>query len=262
MADILPVCFIVDENVYQYLEIISKSLLKHVSIPVHFCILTNKKENIDKISTLFDAFSKNYTIKLLSIEHMELLRTFYMPEGRKDIANFGYAQLLFPFYFANFKKILFLEPDQIVRSDLAPFWREMWEKDMKLCAAGKLTGPTYTIKTLRQLYPTIKTKCYNAGVMLVDTEYWNTHNYLQLCLDALQKQKDTNGAYYDYYAEGAINVALQPYIVEIDAIYNTRGLGNCETITKDILEKAVILHWNGDRKPWLANGLYKSYYLL
>ena len=49
MTDILPVCFIVDENIYIHLERICKSLLKHVSMPIHFCILTNNEENISKI---------------------------------------------------------------------------------------------------------------------------------------------------------------------------------------------------------------------
>lgn len=261
MTDILPVCFIVDENMYTHLETVCKSLLKQVSIPIHFCILTNNEENIPKISLILELFSKNYTIKSLLIEDLELLNFFYLPEERTDIAKFGYSQLLFPKYFTNFKKILFLEPDQIVRSDLAYFWREIWEKDIKLCAVDYKIG-SKTMATLTKLYPGRIVKCYNAGVMIVDTEFWINNDFTGLCFDVVKKQKDTNGTYYDYYAEGAINVALQTYIVEADPKFNTCNLGWSKNIDKKIIEKGIILHWNGPQKPWKPDGLYKSYYSL
>jgi len=260
---LIPICFVVDENIYMFLETVCKSIIKNVSLTIHFCILTNKEENINNIERLMDTFSNKtqYTIKSLTVEHDEYLKSLYIPEQRVDITGFVYSQILFPEYFSNFKKILFLEPDQIVKSDLAMLWNEIMEKDINLGAVNYKNGSN-TLNTLAKLYPERQNKGYNAGVMIVDTEFWIKNNFTTLCFDVIIKQKESNGKYYDYYAEGAINIALQTHIYELDSIYNTVNLGWNPDIPKHILDKAVILHWNGNSKPWKENGLYRSYYVI
>ena len=190
---------------------------------------------------------------------MKTLNSLYVEESRKDITGFGYAQLLLPEYFAEHKKLLVMEPDQIVQADLAPLWCDVWEKDIKLGAVDYNLGTT-TLSTLSKVYPGKTVKAYNTGVVVVDTAHWNASKYTQMCMDVVEIQRKQNGSYYNFYAEGAINIALQPYIVELSSIYNTCNLGWIEGISKDILDKGVILHWNGTRKPWSSDGLYKSYY--
>lgn len=260
-SPVLPVCFIVDEAIYLHLELICKSLLKRVTIPTHFCILTNDAKNLSPISALMDTICKKecYTVKVISEHHMKMLHSLYVEEARKDITGFGYAQLLLPEYFTEYKKVLVMEPDQIVQSDLAPLWHDVWSKDIKLGAVDYNLGDT-TLSTLSKVYPGKPVKAYNTGVVVVDTAHWNTNKYTQLCLDVVEVQRTQNGTYYNFYAEGAINIALQPHIVELSSIYNTCNLGWIEGIAKDVLDKGVILHWNGTRKPWKSDGLYKSYY--
>jgi lipopolysaccharide biosynthesis glycosyltransferase len=263
---LLPVCFIVDKNVYMYLETVCKSIINTVSIPLQFCVLTDSDDTAAKVSSLLTSFCADASInvKSLSITDINYLNSLYVQEARSDITGFGYAQLLICNYFSEYKKILFMEPDQIVRCDLAPFWNEMHDKNIWLAAVNYNIGG-FTLATLAKLYTegkVLKTCAFNCGVVVYDTEFWIKNNLGKLCFDAVMTQKETNGTYYNYYAEGAMNVALQNYFYELEQKYNFCDLGWKPNIPKSSLDTAVILHWNGLNKPWKHNGYYKEYYEL
>lgn len=263
---ILPVCFIVDKNVYMYLETVCKSIKNTISIPFHINILTDSACTASLTMELLTKCLKEsqFTIKSLSNEDILYLNSLYVEEFRTDITGFGYAQLLICKYFSEYKKILFMEPDQIVRSDLAAFWKEMYDKDINLAAVNYDNGPN-TIKTLIEQYKhgiVNHVRAFNCGVVVYDTEFWITHNLSQLCFDAVKKQKESQGKYYNYYAEGAMNIALQNYFYELDKKYNLCDLGWNPKLPKTYIDSGVILHWNGLQKPWKSNGLYKEYYIM
>lgn len=253
---ILPICFIVDKNVQQHLGPVCKSILKHLTIPHHFCILTDVSDTIPLIKA---TVGDDCTVLALTDENRRYLSSFYVAEDRKDITSFVYAQLLLPRIFPQYQKILFMEPDQIVRSDLAILWKNVWKHDIKLGAVAYTCGEN-TLRTLAEEYPELSVRTYNAGVMVVDTHFWRENNFDALCFAACRKQKEMDGGYYDYYPEGAMNVALQQYFTELSPKYNTCNLGWCPYISTDMLESAVILHWNGTNKPWKSDGWYREYY--
>ena len=261
---LLPICFIVDKNVYMHLETVCKSIIKTLSIPYHFCVLTDSNDTAANVLSLLKSFcdDKCINVKSLSIADVEYLNSLYVQEARSDITGFGYAQLLICNYFSEYKKILFMEPDQIVQFDLALFWNEMYEKNIWLAAVNYNNGG-HTLATLHKLYhegKVFKTCAFNCGVVVYDTEFWINNNLGKLCFDAVMKQKETNGTYYNYYAEGAMNVALQNYFYELEQKYNFCDLGWKPTIPKSYLDTAVILHWNGLHKPWKHDGYYREYY--
>lgn len=261
----LPICFIVDKNVYMHLEMVCKSIMRTLTIPYVFCVLTESSITAANVTSLLSSFCDKDTInvKVVSDKDMECLQRLYVPElPRTDITGFGYAQLLICNYFSEYKKILFMEPDQIVQSDLAPFWNTMYEKDIVLAAVNYKIGK-YTLNTLEQLYKEgkVNKKCaFNCGVVVYDTEFWIHNNLEKLCFDAVEKQKNANGTYYNYYAEGAMNVALQNYFYELDPKYNFCNLGWIKDLSESSLRSAVILHWNGLNKPWNKNGYYREFY--
>jgi lipopolysaccharide biosynthesis glycosyltransferase len=241
---------------------VCKSILKHTSVATHFCILTEKHETIPSIKLIMDTFTdeSQYTVKALTQRDTEFLNSIYVAEARRDITGFGYSQLLIPDYFSEYKKMLFMEPDQIVRKDLASFWNDMWLLDVKLGAVDYNNGDK-TMRTLHALYPEKPAKTYNAGVVVIDTEFWKSNECKELCIEACKEQKKANGGYYNYYAEGAMNVALQRFFYELDPKYYTCNLGWMTTLPNELLNNAFILHWNGTYKPWCTDGLYIDYYL-
>ena len=48
--------------------------------------------------------------------------------------------------------------------------------------------------------------------------------------------------------------------LSLELKYNFMGLGGGTGYTNEVLSEQVILHWNGKRKPWNADGLYKNFY--
>ena len=187
------------------------------------------------------------------------MKEIYTAEARTDLTYFIYSQFYISKYFSNYKKIVFMEPDQLVKKDLALLWEKVWREDIKLAAVKSNAGEK-TLETLRLIYPNEETKTFNSGVVVVDTEYWNKNNFTELCIKECIKQKNANGTRYNFYQEGAMNIALQKEFTELDKSYNCMGLGWDLNVNKEDIEDAVILHWNGNHKPWLDCGLYKEYY--
>lgn len=258
MSDTLPVCFIVDHNLIRQLEPVVKSLVHNVSLKLHICVLTNLESNVPVIQALLTKLvGEHHTVSCITDEHMRLLDSVYVGETRSDITSFGYSQLVLPHYFTSFPKLLFMEPDQIVQRDLNDLWDSVVSNNIMLSAADYGEGQR-TLKTLKELYG--GGKAYNCGVMVIDTANWIAQDYTSLCIDAAKKQKELNGTYYNFYAEGAMNVALQPYITEMDRAYNFCNLGWVANIPRDAINAAAILHWNGTNKPWKPNGFYVDYY--
>jgi lipopolysaccharide biosynthesis glycosyltransferase len=258
--DTLPIAFLVDENIYMHLKPVCLSIIKHISIAHHFCILTDTSHAQQLIHDYFLTFSdpQHFTVKFISPEDYSYLSSIYTPEGRTDIKALNLAQCIIYRYF-DFPKLLFMEPDQIVIKDLMPFWNYICTSDVKIGATAYNIG-SITLSTLRRLYPSTNTTAYNCGVMVIDTLFWKNRNCEQLCINAILQQKRTNGSFFNYYAEGAINIALQHLITPLDIKYNTCNLGWNLDMPRTQLQNAVILHWNGPNKPWLSNGFYKHLY--
>lgn len=258
----LVVAFIVDENLIIHLKPVISSITSKLSIDFHVCILTNIEENIEKIYDTLSFLEKSkITVKTIKEEDKQKMDEIYFQEERVDIKSFIYSQIYLCHYFDEHKKILFMEPDQIVRVDLAKFWEEVYEKDIKLAAVESQAGEK-TLATLKAIYPNRPIKRYNAGVVLYDTEYWKSNRLLEKCIEECINQKYEGGNRFNFYVEGAMNIALQDYYKILDKRYNCMDLGFREDIKKEEIEEGFILHWNGNSKPWKANGLYKEYYIV
>ncbi len=258
---LIPICFLVDENVCMHLKMVCLSILKHIKCEYHFCVLTDTDHSKKSIEELFKTFCNplNFTIKTIKEEDAIFLESIYTREQRGDIKSLNLAQCIIYRYF-DYNKLLFMEPDQIVKKDLTVFWNTIVSEDIKIGAAVYYQNGVKTLTTLQKLYPGKPVYAYNCGVMVIDTKFWKENSCEKLCIDVIKKQKETNGEYYDYYAEGAMNVALQPWIMPLNPIYNTCNLGWNPQVNSTILENAVILHWNGPMKPWKLDGYYKHYY--
>ncbi len=259
---LIPICFLVDANVSMYLKMVCLSILKYIKYDYHFCVLTDTEHSKYSIEELFKTFcdQSHFTVKSLKSEDAVFLESIYISEQRGDIKSLNLAQCIIYRYF-DYDKLLFMEPDQIVKKDLTVFWNQVISEKNKIREVSYQNGAK-TLITLEKLNPGKPVYAYNCGVMVIDTKFWKEKNCEMLCMDAIKKQKEMNGEYYNYYAEGAINVALQPWITHLDEKYNTCNLGWLPQIDSKILENAVILHWNGPMKPWKLDGYYKEYYLI
>jgi len=256
-----PITLLFDENLIDYCLPVIHSAIEHLQCDYHICILTNTEDNANAIKQLLQHYylPVHFTVKYVSADDMAILNDLYYAEFRKDITGFIYSQLLLSDYFSNFKKLLILECDQIVKKDLTIFWSECFEKDIKL-AAVKSNAGKLTLATLAKEYPNETAETFNAGVMVVDTEWWRENLFTQKCFNECIKQIDEKGNRYDFYQEGVMNLALKGHFTKLNPIYNCLELGYKPDMDQTLLDTAVILHWNGYRKPWKEFGYYREYW--
>lgn len=255
MEDTAVFVFAPGENHIKHLERVFQSIDRSITIKYELCVLLPKKNY---------SLCSDYPVKVKVINKadLNLCNQIYFQETRTDIPAFAtYAQIFIPKYFLEYKKILFMEVDQIVQKDLSQLWKKCIIDDIKIGAVrsrdsnGKLLLPP---ESFRKIAP--NGAYFNMGVALIDTEFWIKNNFTEKCINECKIQKETYGKRFEFYAQGAMNNALHEYVIDLGFEYNVTGLGFKSNYDPSIIKNAFILHWSGPRKPWLTNGFYKELY--
>lgn len=237
-----------------HLENVLDSIAKNISIPYKFCLFT------DKLNEDFDS-KYDVLIKLVEANDLADMEALYFKEGRADIPAFSaYAQFVLPRYFPEFENFIYMEVDQYVCKDVAPLWKECIDKKMILGASAFLDDDFVetTTTSFDKIHP--GKKCFNTGVLFVNTKYWLENSFEKLCFAEAELQKKSNGKRLQFYAQGAIVNSLHNYITEFSWKYNTPCFGSVRGISPEIIDSAVVMHWTGPLKPWCESGLYKDIY--
>merc|ERR1712203_27078 len=108
---------------------------------------------------------------------------------------------------------------------------------------------------------------YNVGVFVVNLRKWKERSVTERIERLIVQQNQCEGrlwlggsqpplllAFFNQTSKGETD-----YIV-LDAAWNTLDLGWRTTLKESVLTSAPVLHWNGLRKPWLDDGLYKHFW--
>lgn len=239
------------ENHFQYINPLIESIKKNTTIDYRICVIAPKND-------LSLGNNNKVIVKPIKQTDLEMFAKLYSPENkRSDIPLFVYSQLMIGDYFPEFDKLLFLEVDQYAQQDLNLLWSEVYDRDIKL-GAVEVKRQKEVPENFKSVFP--NKKYYNTGVVVHDTEYWIKNNLKEKCFEECLKQKASGGTRFRFYVQGAMNHALTDHFQDLDFKYNFMGLGGTEGIPSTELDSAVILHWNGKRKPWNQDGLYKDRY--
>lgn len=238
-------------NHFCHIDNLIDSIKKVTSIDIHFCILSPEKD-------LKLRNKENVTIKIIEKKDIDLFQDLYCVEGKRgDIPAFVYAQLMIPEYFKEFNKILFLEVDQVVIKDLKTLSEFIETNKITLGAVPVINNkevPEHFVKS----HPA--RPYYNCGVVYLDVDFWLQNKLQEICINECIKQKKSKGSYFRFYVQGAMNTGLSHFFQPLDLKFNFMGLGGGTGYSDEELSKQVILHWNGKRKPWNPDGLYKHFY--
>lgn len=237
----------------QHCAVAIRSVLDH-NKDVDFYILTEglTAENEERLRSVTGA-CRLYVCKVDS----EALKGFPMPDVKTEkisIATY-YRLFITQLLPASVSKVLYLDCDLVVRGSL----RELWETDM----TGKALAAVHYPEC-----PTMKKNCmrlgiaeehyyFNAGVLLMNLDYWRTHDLPQ--------------RYFDFISEGkyplrqrdqdVLNAVTCAECASLPWKYNVMG-NELETIKEIVtgkqleyvksLEKVepVIVHFSFRLKPW------------
>lgn len=166
-----------------------------------------------------------------------------------------YASELLP---ESVHRILYLDCDIIVRGDLSP----LWQLDLTDKAAGGVSDIfEYWGEFQRRLHYPMEAGYFNAGVLLINVDYWRKHNIGQQCLEFLKNHYD----WIEANDQDVLNAVLWDKKLRLPVTYNYQVQFLADYFyhkeepelqaeiwnTKD---NPIVIHYAVPTKPW--NVLY------
>ena len=248
----INICFATDDNYAKYMGIAITSILRH-KLPfdnIHIYVLDGgiSQKNKDKLAKLQKIAKFNITFIKMNDEVFHK----YPLRGNPHFTYATYYRLVLPTLLPNVDKLIYLDCDIIVRNSLATLMNEDMENN--LC---KGVIDVLNVENQNRLH---LDKYVNAGVLLINLKKWRQY-------DVWQKFKTYLEQHFDeilWNDQDIMNAVLKGKIDYLDQRWNTQLTeyegGRTEEF-REIGEKAFIMHFISDKKPWkFCKSKYEQYY--
>ena len=247
----MNIFFAVNNDYVKYLLVALLSILKNnVEEKIHFYIISKDitEESKNKIGLLRKIYS-NFEIKYL-VPDMSLFKKLKI--NIEYITIETYFRYIIADLVPDISKCLYLDADIVVNGKLKDFY----DTDIEnfYCAGVEdlfINGICYK----KEIGFTDDDLYVNAGVLLLNLENIRKDNMIsKLFYNNLQlKDKIT------YQDQDVINITFKNKILEENSIYNFTGTNVRRE--KNKRKSAVIIHYTGERKPWMNNCRNKMKFL-
>ncbi|KAG9137540.1 hypothetical protein Leryth_018857 [Lithospermum erythrorhizon] len=171
------------------------------------------------------------------------------------VSVFSHMHYLLPEIFPTLKKIIILDEDVVVQSDLSFLW--------SLNMDGKVNGAveecnvklSQLLKYLGDEIPKEDSCAWMSGINVVDLERWRDQGLSKTFQRLVRKMHGQEGL-SETASLGANFLAFQGQIFTLDNNLVVSGLGYNYGLNLGTIEKAAVLHFNGKMKPWLDLGIH------
>lgn len=251
------ICYSLDSNYTEQLSVSLVSILKNSTKDEKFNVyvldggLTD--EDKQKITELKDV--KDFNLNFIRVNPKDFKECPLLKNTNKKFDFYHvtlptYFRLKLPSLLPNVDKILYLDCDILARTSL----EELYNTDVKKYATAMISD-VESEKEAKRL--NIK-KYYNAGVMLLNLDYWRKNDIEKKLFDYTVKNKKT----ILWQDQDIINVVLQNEIKEVDLKWNYSYF-LYDKINEEDLKKSAIIHIAGRFKPWanpIDHPLFDFYY--
>lgn len=242
-----------DSNYVAYCGVMLTSLLKnnkdvdiYVTIDTHFP--DNKKQELLRLEQKYDC---NIRFVMVDSVLLNSCRTDCNEYISKATYYKMFAAQLLPI---TENRVIYLDCDIIINGSL----QELWNTDLSGYAmAGVPDIYNEADETYARLrYP--KEKGYvNAGMLVINLEYWREHNVLQRCLDYIEQNKEN----ILWCEQDVLNALLHEYTLHLPLKFNYQIpiLMKChyESFSHERQQcilaerRPVVLHYVSGIKPWM-----------
>ena len=251
------ICYSLDNNYTEQLCASIASILVNSSRDClfNFYILENGliSENKTKIELLRNI--KNFNIKYIKMKDEDFKDCPMLAQINEQYREYHvtkptYYRFLLPDILKNLDKVLYLDCDVIVKGDLTELFQQNSREK-----AGVMVLHAESNKEAKRLQ---LEKYYNAGVMLINLEYWRKYNVKDKLFDYAINNKNK----ILWQDQDIINAVLNGEIVEVSNIWNYQYF-QYENVDNKMVADAKILHLAGRFKPWLMpfeSEIYDEYY--
>lgn len=256
----------IDDNYVKYCSTMLASLFaNNENSKFHIHIITDRlSEASQNILKTFIEEKYGHRLSIHSIDK-EIIKKFpSIKQIHISIATFYrcFTASILP---CEIKKALYLDCDLLVNGNI----EELWDIDLNNYAAGVVEDQWSNIKEYysRLAYPD-SFSYFNAGVMLMNLDYWRKHNIEEKVLEYISKYPER----LLFNDQDVLNAVLHkeklfiPYRWNMqDGFYRRKRKvhpTNIPELDKE-LNKGIIIHFTGGKKPWnkkCMHPLRKLYY--
>ena len=248
----IPVFLASDDYYAPFMCTTMYSVLEHTNDFVEFYVLDNKISEKSKSLTEKSLKEfKNYSVEYLDITELGIDK---LPNIGHYTAN-TFSRYYIPMIKPNIEKMLYIDVDIIVKSDIAEFFNQ----DISGYAMGATSEDFYAKNKacLKEYYPEYKDESdyFNAGILVIDNQEFIKNNYAQILLDTAIKYKDylhcPSQDVMNIVPEGKVKILNQKFDYmpdHYDFYKNFRG----KEFADDLKKNAVIIHYTAG-KPWHNN---------
>ncbi|KAJ4976848.1 hypothetical protein NE237_001954 [Protea cynaroides] len=184
----------------------------------------------------------------------------------KYLSILNHLRFYLPEIFPKLNKVMFLDDDIVVKKDLTA----LWSLDMK----GKVNGAVETCgesfhrfdRYLNFSNPLISRTfdpraCgWAYGMNIFDLEEWKRQNITEVYHTWQKLNEDRQLWKLGTLPPGLITFWNRTF--PIDRLWHVLGLGYNPNVNQKDIERAAVLHYNGNMKPWLEIGIlkYRTYW--
>ncbi|KNA14187.1 hypothetical protein SOVF_109550 [Spinacia oleracea] len=184
----------------------------------------------------------------------------------KYLSILNHLRFYLPEIFPKLKKVLFLDDDLVVHKDLT----RLWSIDLKgnVNGAVETCGETFHRfdRYLNFSNPLISKNfdphaCgWAYGMNIFDLEEWKRQNITEVYHTWQKLNHDRQLWKLGTLPPGLITFWKRTY--PLDRLWHVLGLGYNPSVNPRDIEKAAVLHYNGNMKPWLEIGMpkYRGYW--
>uniref|UniRef100_A0A5B7APZ4 Hexosyltransferase n=1 Tax=Davidia involucrata TaxID=16924 RepID=A0A5B7APZ4_DAVIN len=184
----------------------------------------------------------------------------------KYLSIMNHLRFYLPEIFPKLNKVLFLDDDIVVQKDLTGLW--------SLVLKGKVNG---AVETCRESFhrfdrylnfsnPLISKNfdphaCgWAFGMNIFDLEEWKRQNITEVYHSWQNLNHDRQLWKLGTLPPGLITFWNRTY--PLDGSWHVLGLGYNPNVSQKDIERAAVIHYNGNLKPWLEIGIpkYRSYW--
>jgi lipopolysaccharide biosynthesis glycosyltransferase len=139
---------------------------------------------------------------------------------------------------ASLDRVLYLDSDIIVRGSLEGIW------NIDLTDYALAAVPDRSDDTQRSLGFPEGTKCFNAGVLLINLQFWRKNGVPERAIAFIRDYPEK----VQYWDQDALNGTLVDRWVELPSCWNWQYWHRPPE--KGIEKDPAIVHFHGDHKPW------------
>ena len=233
----IELAFCIDDNFAPYFATCVNSIKSHSrdSIRIHVIGCLSHKVTTKLLRLESDNVQLNFIDNVPNFDKLSVSHRYGTRLNQVTYWRFALADLL-----PNVSKVLYLDADILVVSDLAPLWNigvdDVYAavvKDHSLMAQNYHDDLDEGIGAY-----------FNAGMMLINLDLWRNNKIKQKLIQTFETR-----SYWEFNDQDVLNIVLNENVCYIDDSYNSQTY----TIQNGLVDVPVVVHFTGQEKPWHAS---------